>query len=122
MRSNSTKVVEGHNDAISSSAYYEVVKELGIAAAGTVRVYFDLWGEGFGVIYKNGSQVGTERTSSSTLTGYSEDFSVAVGDVIQVALKSVYQGNLVGWSYVHNNSFELRINTQPGFLAFVGNP
>lgn len=81
------------------------VKEIKINRAGTVRVKFDLKSAGgfqaMGRIYKNGSAIGTERTTaSSSYQTYSEDIVFAAGDLIQIYTCSVSSS---GNSYISNN-------------------
>ena len=71
-------------DTIATS--YTKMKEIIICRTGALRVYFTLskpdTGTAFGKVYKNGSPVGTERSSSGT---FNEDFSsLAIGDKIQI--------------------------------------
>lgn len=78
------------NDTVrsSTSGIYELLKEIKIAKSGQYRIKFYLAsitaGTAYGRIYKNGSAVGTERSTASSAT-YSEDLSgFAAGDLIQV--------------------------------------
>jgi hypothetical protein len=47
-------------------------------------------GTAFGKVYKNGVAVGTERTA---ITTHSENFTVAIGDSIQVYAKQTAGGS-----------------------------
>ena len=73
---------------------YAKDKESLILFAGTVRVSFDLKAENtsnfvFGKIYINGAPQGIERTTNlDTYTTYTEDFTVAVNDLIQIYVKN----------------------------------
>lgn len=67
------------------------VKETSITnMGGRIRVKFDLatnlvGNTAYGQIYKNGIAVGTLRsTTSSSFTTYSEDITIAVGDLLQI--------------------------------------
>lgn len=77
----------------TSSTTYVKVKEIKIVRAGGYRVKFDLRsyvvGTAYGQIYKNGSAVGTERsTTSDTDVNFSEDLtSFLSGDLIQIYAK-----------------------------------
>jgi hypothetical protein len=72
-------------------AAYEKMKELTpLMRAGTVTVSFDLFcgdPSGRGRAYINDIAVGTEQAPGGTYTTYTENFTVAVGDVIQVWTK-----------------------------------
>ena len=77
----------------SSSATYEKKKEIQFNdVPGTIRVLFSLEGAidgtSKGRIYVNGTAVGTERTGTGPATVYSEDISVATGDLVQIYLKN----------------------------------
>ena len=77
----------------TTSGSYVKLKEIKVLRAGAYRIKFDIKADGastaYGRIYKNGSAVGTER--STMLTGddpYSEDISSIVsGDLIQIYCK-----------------------------------
>ena len=74
----------------TSNGSYVKLKEIKIQRAGTYRIKFDLRSDGggtaYGRIYKNGSAIGTERTTTLTSDDpYSEDVSSLVtGDLIQI--------------------------------------
>lgn len=90
IRENPTPVVSG----ITSTSYTKIA-EIFLPRAGTLRIKFWNFGAstgqtGFGRIYRNGSAVGTER-STTTTTGiqYSEDISGwAAGDLLQLYAKT----------------------------------
>lgn len=72
---------------------YTVMVQRRVYATGTVRVIWSLQsGDGtntvYGRIYKNGTAVGTERsTTSGTAVTYTDDISVSSGDVLQLYLR-----------------------------------
>lgn len=73
-------------DKSTNSTTYTKVKEFSpLLRSGTISVYFSMTrsgsGPAYGKVYINGSAVGTERTD--TYSG-SEDFTVAVGDIVQI--------------------------------------
>lgn len=82
---------------------YTKVKEVRVGDAGTITVDFTLkntvfGGTQYGRIYKNGVAVGTERSvGGTTTTTFSENITVAVGDLIQ--LYSKYAGSSGGQLY-----------------------
>ena len=77
---------KSHND-IS----YQKQKEIQVGRSGIYRVKFDLKtitaGLGYGKIYKNGAQFGTERSQGTAWATYSEDLSFSEGDLIQLYSK-----------------------------------
>jgi hypothetical protein len=87
----------------TSSGTYTKLKETAVYGSGVVTVAFDwkMGGAGFSFfrIYKNGVAAGTEQCLSGTsYANYSENISVANGDLIQVYAKrdtpSIYIKNL----------------------------
>ena len=78
---------------------YEKIDEFYVPRSGTLRIKFWLKSQAgvtaYGRIYRNGSAVGTERsTTSTTLTEYSEDLaSWAAGDLVQLYTKVGTGGN-----------------------------
>lgn len=72
---------------------YVKLKEIEVKRNGTIRVAFDLKSEvnftaAFGRIYINGVATGTERSTVSTAyVNYSEDLTVAEGDLVQLYAK-----------------------------------
>jgi len=80
------------SEVSNNDTSYAKAKELTpVVRAGTIKVAFDLKRDGntcYGKIYKNGSPVGTERSNtSSSYVEYTEDITVAVGDVISIYCK-----------------------------------
>lgn len=65
------------------SATYVLLKEIAITRAGTYRTYFGLRSNNsnsvFARVYKNGVALGTERTTTSSMSVsyYAEDFTFA---------------------------------------------
>ena len=89
---------------------YVKKKEILIYVAGMIRVSFDLKGSAgsgyqvWGRVYKNGSAAGTERSvTGTTYTTYTEDLSVAVGDLIQLYSK----GNTTGGETAYVRNFRI---------------
>lgn len=72
---------------------YVKLKEIEVKRNGTIRIAFDLKSEvnfttAFGRIYINGVAAGTERSTVSTAyVNYSEDLTVAEGDLVQLYAK-----------------------------------
>jgi len=83
-------IANSHKETITDSLTYVKMKEIQIIKGGTYRTSFDLAATGgagsmYGKIYKNGGAIGTERThSSETYATYTEDFTFAAGDLVQV--------------------------------------
>ena len=78
-------------DAPNSSSY-EVVKQIMVRYPGIIRVKFDIKAHSgftmFGIIYKNGIAIGTERSTTGTsYTTFSEDIRVTIGDYIELYTK-----------------------------------
>ena len=82
---------------------YTKKKEIQVRRTGTIDVYFELKGEigvqTYGRIYKNGSPVGTVRSTSnhSEFTGWTETISVTAGDYVQ--LYCYTRAAVYGYSY-----------------------
>lgn len=96
----------------TSSGAYAKVKEITVNITGTITVEFGLRANSsqnpaYGRIYKNGSAIGTERTSDESLSTFSQNISVTKGDKVQIYAKS---GNI---AYVSN----FRIQTLRGFIV-----
>ena len=76
----------------SNNTTYEKVKEVAIGRAGIVTVSFALKKSAttiYGRVYINGAAVGTERAeTTSSYVVYTEDFTVAIGDLIQLYVKA----------------------------------
>jgi hypothetical protein len=72
----------------SSTSYTKLKEFSALQRAGTITVSFTLTsgGNASARVYKNSSAVGTERTSNNT---YAENFTVAIGDIIQIYAKKV---------------------------------
>ena len=83
-------VISASNGVESVTATsYTFVKRLLVSRAGTIRILFTLTGvvleDIYGKIYKNGSPIGTERHQSGVgSTVFSEDFTIAPGDIMEV--------------------------------------
>ena len=95
-----------------TSTSYIKKKEILISRDGVLNVYFGLassnpLGTAYGRIYKNGSPVGTERTTT-TSNAWSEDITVARGDLLQLYSKveSPYTSTVSNFRLF--NSFEVR--------------
>ncbi len=76
----------------TTSLTYELAKEIRMARAGVVNVKFSLK-KGInnisGRIYVNGGAIGTERTETTgSYVEYSEDITVALGDLVQLYVKN----------------------------------
>lgn len=74
---------------IITATSYTFVRRLRVSRAGTIRTVFTLTGfvleDIYGKIYKNGSPVGFERHQSGAgTTIFLEDFTVALGDTIEL--------------------------------------
>jgi len=88
---------------------YTKIKTLYVARPGAVRIKFSMRSHNgntvYGRIYKNGVAIGTQRSTTSTsYQTYSEDFSgIAIGDLIQLYVKS---SNSLP---VYTNSFQLYV-------------
>jgi hypothetical protein len=54
---------------------------------GNIRVYFEIYANGYAKIYKNGNAVGTERQGNGSWVGYSQDFATVTGDLWQLYTK-----------------------------------
>lgn len=100
-----------------TSTSYTKVKEIYIPRAGNLRVKFDMRLSGTSTskarIYKNGSAVGTERSTSSTsYTTYSEDITgLAAGDRLQIYVDTGASGIT---TYIRN--FILYASATEGFV------
>jgi len=110
-------------EELQASGSYTKVKELQIAASGTITVDFDLKGhpddpiEVYGRIYVNSVAVGTERwRAESTYQTFSENIAVQDGDLVQLYAK---QNNSYG-AYVRN--FRIKCAENPGILKYLGTP
>lgn len=74
----------------ANDSSYTKKKEIQVRRTGSINVYFELksgtYGEAYGRIYKNGSPVGTVRSTSnnSEFTGWTESISVTAGDYVQL--------------------------------------
>lgn len=75
---------------VISSSYVKVA-EYKCPVAGTVRVksrMVDNGGTGYCRIYNNGSPVGSEHSVGTTITTFSDDITVAQGDLISIYMKT----------------------------------
>jgi len=83
--------------------------------AGTIRVYFSLagpTGTGYGRIYKNGSPVGTQRSSTSgAYTEYTEDISVAYDDYVQIYAWASGTYGVQNFSIRYDKQFDVTSST-----------
>ena len=116
-------IVRSSNAEVSTTSItYVKLKEMQIAASGTIRVAFDLRGYvalAYGRIYVNGTAIGTERSNLATETTYNEDISVNAGDLVQIYAKRFNSGT---GTTCYVNDFRIKIAQSPGILAFLGNP
>jgi hypothetical protein len=100
------QVTAGNNVMVSHPSFasnnttvYTKVKEILVNVTGTIRVSFDLSGwtgyTAYGRIFKNGSPLGTERTSTTeaSYTTYTQDIEVSAGDLIQIFAKMSVAGS-----------------------------
>jgi len=94
--SDNVKVSDDTEESTGSDTYAKV-KEIRIAFTGKMRVSFDLKSSDgatvYGRIYKNGTALGTERsTTSTTYVTYTEDLEFDGDDLIQVYAKTASAG------------------------------
>jgi hypothetical protein len=54
----------------------------------------------YGRIYKNGSALGTERTLTNKTTAWTEDFTFAVGDKVQLYTKTDNSAHTFNTNYL----------------------
>ncbi len=97
-------VAEADKEKSTSNTSYTKMKEIVIARKGSLRIKFDMKGSGvtvYGRIYKNGSPIGTERsTYGVSYTTYSEDISNwDIGDLCQLYTRT---GNVSYPAYIRN--------------------
>ncbi len=92
-------VVSADSETIQNNDTYTLVKEIVLARSGTLRIKFDLslaigGAACYGKIYRNGSPVGTERSTTSTsYVTFSEDISGwTAGDLCQLYTKKTAAG------------------------------
>jgi len=89
-------VASADTERIETGVSYVKIKEIQVGIAGTFRVSFDMKNfqgtqYSYGQIYKNGGAVGTERFGSlSSYVTYSEDLTFAIGDLVQLYVKSTH--------------------------------
>lgn len=102
------ELVKACGNGNTNSLTYVKIKEVTLARSGTLRIKFLLWTGGaiaYARVYKNGSAVGTEQTSSKVGSPgelKSEDISGwAVGDKLQIYAKT---NNDIRTAYVDNLS------------------
>lgn len=102
------ELVKACGNGSTNSLTYVKIKEVTLARSGTLRIKFYLSTGGstaYARVYKNGSAVGTEKTSSSTGSPgelKSEDISGwAVGDKLQIYAKT---NNDIRTAYVESLS------------------
>jgi hypothetical protein len=92
-------IAASDTEVSTNSTSYVLVKEIEVVRYGELTFDFDLKrttaGSAFGRIYKNGSAIGTERsTSSTTYVTYSETIKgLKPGDLIQIYAKSSLGGS-----------------------------
>lgn len=95
--------ISADTERTTTSWTYTEIKKVGIYRKWTIRIKFDLrelaWtGTANWRIYKNGSAIWTERsTTSTTYTTYSEDFTCLDTDVF-----SLYIKNNIDTTYIRN--------------------
>lgn len=94
---------------------YTKKKEIQVRRTGSINVSFELrcgtYGITYGRIYKNGSPVGTERsTNNSEFTSWTESISVTAGDYVQLYCYTTSPGYaysyrnfrcLIGWDQMN---------------------
>lgn len=73
-----------------------------VTVSGTIRVRYVLTSEGaqtvYGRIYRNGTAVGTERsTTSQSGVAFTEDIAISAGDLLQISMRSI---NSIGAAYI----------------------
>lgn len=109
-----TLLCSADTERYSESQTYTKLKEIVISTgSGVITVSFDLKGSGgdnaYGRIYRNGVAVGTERQRQSTAyETFSENISVANGDLIQLYFKAAYYGYVMNFRI---SGFLFTINT-----------
>jgi hypothetical protein len=85
-------IASGEEFASNGADNWLMYKEIRINKAGTYRVKFNLYSfgnSGYGRIYKNGVPIGIQRyQTTSPATIYSEDFTFAANDLVQLYLAS----------------------------------
>jgi len=91
------------NGSSNDQGYGTIVGDYDVVYGGVYRAKFelkDLYAGylAYGKIYKNGSAIGTERiNSTTTFVEYSEDFTLAAGDNIQLSVHVGTPGYTVAW-------------------------
>jgi hypothetical protein len=77
------------------------LKEFYTTQSGTCRIYFELKSSSstaYGRVYVNNVAVGTQRSTTSTsYVSYTEDFSISVGDSIEI---KAYSNNALTNAYI----------------------
>lgn len=98
-------------DRLTGNTSYTKLKECYAPIAGIYRIKFGLYIENvtataFGRIYKNGSALGTERsTNSTTEVTFTEDLFFGQGDLIQVYCKTsngIYGAHILNFKLFGN--------------------
>lgn len=99
---------------------YTIKKDIEIKTNGSVRIKFDLRTSNsgyaaYGRIYKNGSPVGTQRsTTSGSYVTYSEDFdNVTSGDNFQLYIHNTFSGGSGATAFCRNFRVYFNIFEQP---------
>ena len=83
-----------NTERTTTSTTYTIKKQITVKKAGTYTVVFQAKAGGgyasyYAKIYKNDSELGTERTSAvTTYTTYTESFTFAAGDKVQLYIKT----------------------------------
>jgi hypothetical protein len=95
---NYIEVISTATGSMASSSSYTKIKEFSpLMRAGTIRVVFTSENlgpnaNGYARVYINGVAVGTERLTEDLPATHTEDFSVAVGDLVQVYARKIDGG------------------------------
>jgi hypothetical protein len=103
----SYQIADSSAEESTTSETYVKLKEIYVGRAGTVTTFFYLkclTDNAWGRVYKNGTAVGTERnTTSQSYVSYSENITVAAGDLIQLYAHST------GGDTAYVKNFQIRI-------------
>ncbi len=102
----------------SDTGTYKKVKEIKVNRVGTYTVSFQLADLSasavvYGRVYKNGAAIGTERsTGSSSYQTYTEDFTFAIGDLVQIYYKRQTGGIVATRNF--NLKYSIKIDSADG--------
>lgn len=105
-------IFSGNGRNTTSATYVECSSQIKLKQSGTIRISFNLWvsnssSTGYGIIYKNGIAVGTERSRTSTAAAnFIEDVSFSSGDIFTIWAKN--SGGYI--TYIAN--FEISCNEE----------